>query len=204
MSIRDQVPDSLRSRYAVKLLGIAVLVVLVIGTIGLAMGLQVSDRVTDEQLQEVENNAELEANQLAQWFEGEQDSIRVLSAHEQIDPGDPATTRETFETELAERSGEIVSLHLAERASAQPSNGTTEQVVASTDTELEGRELAATNVDWGEDTAGNEINYAFDGPEDVLVSWVYLDEGNMSVAIASPTADGEHVLIAEYHPSTRV
>jgi len=204
MSIREYVPDSLRSRYAVKLLGIAVLVVLVIGAIGLTMGLQVSDRVTDEQLQEIENNAELEANQLAQWFEGEQESIRVLSAHERIDPRALSTTRRTFEAELVERSGEIVSLHLAERASEQPSNGTTEQVVVSTDTALEGRDLAATNIDWGEDTEGNEIQYAFDGPEDVLVSWVYLDEGNMSVAIASPTSDGEHVLIAEYHPSTRV
>jgi len=57
------------------------LVVVVIGTIGTVMAVQVSDQVTEEQLQSIESNAELEADQLARWFEGQQESIRVLSAH---------------------------------------------------------------------------------------------------------------------------
>jgi PAS domain S-box-containing protein len=204
MSLREHCPDFLRSRYAIKLFGVALVIVLIIGTIGTVMAVQVADQVSDKQLQSVESNAALEADQLARWFEGEQESIRVLSAHQGIDPGDPDLTRETLLSELDQRSDEIVSLHLAERASGQPSNGTTEQVVVSTNRELEGRPLAETNIDWGENTDGEEIQYAFDGQNDVLVSWVYLDDGNMSVAMASPTPDGEHVLIGEYEPSVRI
>ncbi|ERH01035.1 MAG: hypothetical protein J07HN6_02667 [Halonotius sp. J07HN6] len=36
---------------------------------------QVADRVTAEQIDAVEANAELEAESLACWFEGEQESI---------------------------------------------------------------------------------------------------------------------------------
>ncbi|SDJ83591.1 PAS domain S-box-containing protein [Halovenus aranensis] len=204
MSLTEKVPDVLRSRYAFKLFAIAVLIVAVIGTVGTVMALQVSDQVTDQQLQSLENNAELEADQLARWFDGEQESIRVLSAHQGIDLDDPTLTRETLYSELEQRSEEVVSFHIAERARTQPSNGTTEPVVVSTNQTLEGDPLTATNIDWGEDTDGEEIQYAFESVNDILVSWVYLDSGNMSVAIASPTPDGEHVLIGEYEPSVRI
>jgi methyl-accepting chemotaxis protein len=204
MSLTEKVPDVLRSRYAFKLFAIAVLIVAVIGTVGTVMALQVSDQVTDQQLQSLENNAELEADQLARWFDGEQESIRVLSAHQGIDLDDPTLTRETLYSELEQRSDEVVSFHIAERARTQPSNGTTEPVVVSTNQTLEGDPLTATNIDWGEDTDGEEIQYAFESVNDILVSWVYLDSGNMSVAIASPTPDGEHVLIGEYEPSVRI
>ncbi|MFC7058260.1 sensor histidine kinase [Halovenus salina] len=196
--------DVLRSRYAFKLFAIAVLIVAIIGTVGTVMALQVSDQVTGEQLQSLENNAELEADQLARWFEGEQESIRVLSAHQGIDADDPAQTRETLYSELEQRSDEVVSFHVAERAPVQPSNGTTEPLVVSTNRSLEGAPLAATNIDWGENTDGEEIQYDFEGPNDILVSWVYLDDGHMSVAIASPTPDGKHVLVGEYQPSVRI
>jgi HAMP domain. len=104
---------------------------------------------------------------------------------------------------VTQSSDELVSLHVVERATKQPSNGTTERIVSSTD-DIENTELAATNIDWGQNADGEEVLFRFDGTEDVLVSWVYLDRGNMSVAIASPTRDGDHVLIGEYHPSTRV
>lgn len=204
MSITERVPEFLRSRYAIKLLGLALVVVVVIGTIGTVTAIQVADRVADEQLQSVQSNAELEADQLARWFEGQQESIRVLSAHQGIEPDQPDVTLETLRAELDQRGGEIDSFHIAERANGGFSNGTTERIVVSTDTELEGRQLVETNIDWGEDTDGEEIEYAFDGQDDVLVSWVYLDDGNMSVAMASPTPDGEHVLIGEYEPSVRV
>ena len=64
--------------------------------------------------------------------------------------------------------------------------------------------LATTQIDWGETVTGEEVTFQFNSTADTLVSWVYLDHGNMSVAIASPTQDGDHVLIGEYHPSTRV
>lgn len=203
MGVGQKLVAGLRSRYALKLLGISVLIVVVVVALGTAMALQVSDRVTDEQLRTAEANAEFEANELAGWFEGRQEAIRVLSAHQGIDAADPEGTRATFATELS-RSEELASLHLAERARAQPSNGTSEEVVVSTDANAEGGPIEATNVWWGENTDGDPIQYHFENESDVLVSWVYLDDGDMAVALASPTHDGEHVLIGEYYPSNHV
>jgi methyl-accepting chemotaxis protein len=195
--------ERVRSRYAVKLLAVSLLITAVIVASGTVIAYQVSDRVTEEQLQSVEASAELEAESLARWFEGEQDSIRLLSAHDGVVPSNRTITNRTLTRQLAQAPDEIVSLHVVERATDQPSNGTTERIVSSTDP-VEGEELAATGIDWGQNASGGEVLFRFNDTDDILVSWVYLDGGDMSVAIASPTRDGNHVLIGEYHPSTRV
>lgn len=69
MSRVSLLPDSVRSRYALKLLGVALVIVLVITALTTVTVLQVSDRVRDNQLQSVETNAELEA-----------DSVRVTTS----------------------------------------------------------------------------------------------------------------------------
>jgi methyl-accepting chemotaxis protein len=203
MGRRQYLPDKIRSRYAVKLLAVSLLITAVIVAGGTVIAYQVSDRVTAEQLQSIEANAELEAESLARWFEGEQQSIRLLSSHSGIMPSNQTRTNQTLRRQLDQAPDELVSLHIVRRATEQPSNGTTEQIVSSTDP-IEQEELAATNIDWGETADGEEVQFQFNGTDDILVSWVYLDAGNMSVAIASPTRDGKHVLIAEYHPSTRI
>jgi methyl-accepting chemotaxis protein len=199
----ELLPEQIRSRYAVKLLTVSLLISAVIVAGGTVIAGEVSDRVTEEQLNTVEGNAELEAESLARWFEGEQESIRLLSSHRGIDPSNQARTRDTLDRELNRTSGELVSLHVVERPTEQPSNGTTERIVASSDG-LAGEPQAAAAIDWGQTAAGEEVAFQFDSTTETLVSWVYLDDGNMSVAIASPTSDGDHVLIGEYHPSTRI
>lgn len=203
MGSRQYLPDGFRSRYAIKLLAVSLLIIAVIVAGGTVIAYQVSDRVTEEQLRSIEANAELEAESLARWLEGEQDSIRLLSSHNGVKPSNRTVTNETLTRQLHQAPDELVSLHVVKRATEQPSNGTTERIVSSTD-DIEREELAATNIDWGENADGEEVPFQFDSTEDILVSWVYLDDGNMSVAIASPTPDGTHVLIGEYHPSTRI
>jgi len=202
MTSREFLLETFRSRYAVKLLVVSLVITGVITAGGTAIAYQVSDRVTEEQLQSVEANAELEAESLARWFEGEKESIRLLSAHQGVSSSNRTMTEERLAAEVA-RTDELTSLHVVERATEQRSNGTTERIVASTDG-LEGQALAATNVDWGKVADGEEVLFRFNGTEDVLVSWVYLDRGEMSVAIASPTRDGDRVLVGEYRPSARV
>ena len=196
-------PEKIRSRYAVKLFIMSLLITAVIVAGGTAVASQVSERVTEEQLDSVEANAELEAESLARWFEGEQESIRLLSSHRGVTPSNQTRTEETLASELDQTSNELVSLHIVERPEEQPSNGTTERIIASSDG-LAGEPLAATSIEWGQTASGEEVLFQFDDTTATLVSWVYLDDGNMSVAIASPTRDGDHVLIGEYHPSTRV
>jgi methyl-accepting chemotaxis protein len=203
MESNGLLPEKIRSRYAVKLIVISLLITAVIVVAGITIASQVSDRVTEEQLNSVEANAELEAENLARWFEGEQESIRLLSAHRGVNPSNQTQTKNTLARELNRTSNELVSLHVVERPVEQPSNGTTEQIVVSSDG-LAGEPLAATQIDWGQTASGEEVSFRFDSTTDTLVSWVYLDHGNMSVAIASPTPDGDHVLVGEYRPSTRV
>jgi methyl-accepting chemotaxis protein len=203
MDSTELLPEGIRSRYAVKLFAVSLLITAVIVVSGITIASQVSDRVTEEQLDSVEANAELEAESLARWFEGEQESIRLLSSHRGIDPSNGTRTEHTLARELNRTSDELVSLHVVERPTEQPSNGTTERIVASSDG-LADEPLAATAIDWGQTASGEEVAFRFDSTTDTLVSWVYLDDSNMSVAIASPTPDGDHVLIGEYHPSTRV
>jgi methyl-accepting chemotaxis protein len=203
MDRKGLLSEKIRSRYAVKLFIISLLITAVIVAGGTVVAGQVSDRVTEEQLDSVEANAELEAENLARWFEGEQESIRLLSSHRGVNPSNRTQTRDTLARELNRTSSELVSLHVVERPTEQPSNGTTERIIASSDG-LAGEPLAATQIDWGQTVSGEEVLFRFDSTTDTLVSWVYLDHGNMSVAIASPTPDGDHVLIGEYQPSTRV
>ncbi|WP_251330824.1 sensor histidine kinase [Haloplanus pelagicus] len=203
MDSEGLLPEKIRSRYAVKLFAVSLLITAVIVAGGMAIASQVSDRVTNEQLASVEANAELEAESLARWFEGEQESIRLLSSHRGIDRSNRTRIERTLAGELDRTSDELVSLHVVERPTEQPSNGTTERIVASSDG-LAGEPLSATEIDWGQTATGEEVAFQFDNTTETLVSWVYLDAGNMSVAIASPTPDGDHVLIGEYHPSTRV
>ena len=203
MGSRQYLPEGVRSRYAIKLLAVSLLITAVIIAGGTVIAYQVSDRVTEEQLQSVEANAELEAESLARWFEGEQESIRLLSSHNGVRPSNQTITDRTLERQLVQGPDELASLHVVERATEQPSNGTTERIVSSTDA-VEGEALIETNVDWGQTADGADVLFQFGNTTDILVSWVYLDGGNMSVAIASPTRDGEHVLVGEYHPSTRI
>jgi PAS domain S-box-containing protein len=203
MSLDQYLPDQLRSRYAFKLLGISLLIVAVIVSIGGVMAFQLSDNVADEQLRSVEATAELEADALAEWIEGEQEAIRILSSGQGIEPANATETRETLREELDQMPQELAALHVAERPADPPTNGTREQIIASTDPELEGRPLAESNINWGEDPTGDDRQYVFENKNDVILSWIYFDGDEQSVAIASPTHDGDHVLIGEYRTSAR-
>lgn len=203
MGIDEFLPTQVRSRYAIKLFAVSILITAIIVAGGTAIASQVTDRVTEEQLDSVEANAKLEAESLSRWFEGEQESIRLLSAHQGIVPSNQTQTKSTLSTELERAPQELASLHIVKRPTTQPSNGTTEQIIVSTDN-VTGEPLIATGIDWGQTVSGEEVTFQFDSTSETLVSWVYLDDGNMSVAIASPTQEGDHVLIGEYQPRTRV
>jgi hypothetical protein len=171
MTLDEFLPTQIRSRYAVKLFAVSLLVTAVIVAGGTAIASQVTDRVTEEQLDSVESNAKLEAESLARWFEGEQESIRLLSAHQGIVPSNQTQTESTLETELDRASQELVSLHMVKRPTTQSSNGTTEQVIVSTDN-VTGEPLAATGIDWGQTVTGDEVTFQFDSKTETLVSWV--------------------------------
>jgi len=191
-------PDAVRSRYAVKLFLVSLVVVTVIVGVGVVTAMQVSERVTDEQLDSMEASAELEAQALGQWIDGQQETVRLLSNHQGVDPDDIEGTRATLRAELAAMPDEAAHLYLVERTPEAFSEGRNETILASTDREFEGEPLSATNIDWNPDDGFN-----FATESDTLLSWVYIDDGEPSVAIASPTPDGEHVLVADYRTNVR-
>jgi hypothetical protein len=54
------------------------------------------------------------AESLARWFEGEQESIRLLSSHQGIGPSNRTRTEHTLTRELNRTSDELVGLHIVE------------------------------------------------------------------------------------------
>jgi len=198
MSLDSILPKSVRSRYALKLLGVSLLIVLLITALTTVTVFQVSDRVRDDQLRSVETNAELEARALGQWIDGKQQVVRTLSNHEGLTPVADNRTQATLRSELGSLSPETASLSVVERSPNTHSNGTTETIVASTDTEFVGRPLSVTDIDWKP-----TVGFNFNGTDDVILSWVYTEGDRTFVALASPMPDGEHVLVAEYQTSVR-
>ena len=198
MSLESYLPDPVRSRYALKLLGVSLLIVLLITALTTVTVFQVSDRVRDNQLRSVETNAELEARALGQWIDGKQQVVRTLSNHEGLTPVADDRTQATLTTELDALSPETASLSVVERSPHTHSNGTTETVVASTDTRFVGRPLSVTDVNWKP-----TVGFNFEDTDDVILSLVYTDGDDTFVALASPMPDGEHVLVAEYQTSVR-
>jgi methyl-accepting chemotaxis protein len=198
MSIDSYLPDSIRSRYALKLLGVSLLIILVITALTTVTVFQVSERVRDDQLRSVETNAELEARALGQWIDGKQQVVRSLSSHEGLTPAAENRTQATLTTELDSLSPETASLSIVERSPNTDSNGTTETIVASTNTQTVGQPLSVTDVDWKP-----TVGFNFNGTDDVIISWVYTDADATLVAIASPLPGGDHVLVAEYRTSVR-
>jgi methyl-accepting chemotaxis protein len=198
MSIESYLPDSIRSRYALKLLGISLLIVLVITALTTVTAFQVSERVREGQLQSVETNAELEARALGQWIDGKQQVVRTLSNHEGLTPVVENRTQATLASEVDSLSPETASLSVVERSPNVDSNGTTETIIASTTRESIGQPLSATDIDWKP-----TVGFNFDDTDDVILSWVYTDGDATLVALASPLPGGEHVLVAEYRTSVR-
>ncbi|ERH01646.1 MAG: hypothetical protein J07HN6_01202 [Halonotius sp. J07HN6] len=199
MRLETLLPDSLRSRYSLKLLCVSLGIVLVITAITATTVVDISDRVQTEQLNAIETNAELEARALGQWIDGKQQTVRVLSNHQGIVPANRSRTQSTLDGEMRQLSNETASLSIVERSPASFSNGTRETIIASTERELVGAPLRATDINWKP-----TVGFNFDGTDDVILSWVYTDNTNRTfVALASPTPDGEHALVAEYQTSIR-
>ncbi len=192
-------PDSIRSRYSLKLLCVSLGIVLVITAITATTVVDISDRVQTEQLNAIETNAELEARALGQWIDGKQQTVRVLSNHQGIVPANQSRTQSTLTGEMRQLSTETASLSIVERSPRSFSNGTRETIIASTERQLIGQPLRATDVNWKP-----TVGFNFNSTDDVILSWVYTDNASRTfVALASPTPDGEHALVAEYQTSIR-
>ncbi|WP_251331129.1 sensor histidine kinase [Haloplanus pelagicus] len=198
MSLDSYLPESVRSRYALRLFGVSLVIVLLITALTTVTVFQVSDRVRDNQLRSVETNAELEARALGQWIDGKQQVVRTLSNHEGLTPVSGNRTQATLDAELGSLSPETASLSIVERRPHTHSNGTTETIVASTNRRSIGRSLSVTDIDWKP-----TVGFNFEGTDDVILSLVYTDGNETLVALASPMPDGEHVLVAEYRTSVR-
>ena len=194
MALESLLPESIRSRYALKLLGGALLIGLLITAFSATTVIDVTDSVRDEQLHSMETNAELEANALAQWIEGNQQTIRALSSHRGLDPEAPAETGAVLTREREALSAEMASLSVVERSPTTFSEGTDERILASTEPGYVGRSLSVTDVNWKP-----TVGFNFNSTDDVVLSWVYTTENDAAlVAVASPTPDGDHVLVGEY------
>jgi methyl-accepting chemotaxis protein len=203
MNVRTLVPDVLRKRYARKFAVFGLVVILIVSGIGYATQVGVSASVTDETVTTVQTSADLEAKSLGQWLQGQKQQTQTLSNHGGIQSGDPATIQAAMDSELERMPEEVAALHYVDRDSKTISVSTNESlegVSVIPDESIEGSNLPAGQVFWNPNAP-----FDFEGKDDgfVLESWVYKEEGEPSVALASPVPDSNHVLVTIIRTNVR-
>jgi methyl-accepting chemotaxis protein len=189
MTPRELLPSVIRRRYSRKFAIIGLVIIVVVSGIGVVTQGQVSERLTEEKVQEVETNAVLEAQTLGQWLEGQKNQVRTLSNHGDIRSEDPNVFRPTLDSELEKMPDSVVALHYVERDS--------KMITASTSSELAGAPLSETDINWGA-----EAEFTFDDRDQIRESWVYASGEEPRVALASPI-DEEQAIVAVIQTNVR-
>jgi len=199
MALGD-IADVVRRRYARKFAVIGFVVLIVVSGIGLVTQAQTSERLVEEKRATVQTNAELEANTLGQWLDAQRQQVRSLSNDGYMQSGDPEIVRPALAEELAQLPPEVAALHYVDRD--------TRRIVASTNQSVEGtvvttnqsvdESLPAGTVFWNPN-----VGFTFGNDSDVLESWVYLENNDPSVALASPVPDSGYVAVAVIRTNVR-
>jgi methyl-accepting chemotaxis protein len=200
MRVRRYIPDAIRRRYSAKFAVIGLVVLLVVSGVALFAQSQVTARLTEEKQTTVQTNAELEAQSFGQWLRGQKQQIRSLSNDWYLQSGDEPTVRTGLSSELSEMPPEVATLHYVERDS--------QRIVASTNNSLEGRSLRTNrsveeNLEAGTVFWNPEVEFGFDSEDDVVESWVYLEEGEPSVALASPVPNSDRFVVSVIRTNVR-
>lgn len=203
MSVVKYVPDFIRERYTRKFALIGLVVILLVSGVGLAAQDQVSERLLEEKTSTVQTNAELEGTSFGAWLQGQKQQTRTLSNHRSLQSDKESAIRSGLNDELGEMAPEVVELHYVNRDTETITVSTDETVegqTVTTNESIEGSNLPAGQVFWNP-----EQPFDFENRTDsfVLESFVYKEEGNPSVALASPVPDSNHVVISVVRTNVR-
>ncbi|WP_372480673.1 methyl-accepting chemotaxis protein [Halomicrobium sp. HM KBTZ05] len=194
MTIENWLPQSVRRSYTRKFGLVALVILVIVASIGFYTATQVSEDVSDQQRQNLLANAELEGDAVKQWVDTQQNTVRTLSKQRALATTDPDQVRAALDDEMEQLPSEVVALHYLDRDDRT--------IEASTNADLEGSSVTETAIVWPQEASYDELS--FDGPETVIQSWVYEDrDGSPSMALISPVPETEYALIMKIRMSER-
>jgi methyl-accepting chemotaxis protein len=194
------IPDVIRKRYTRKFGIISILILLIVGTVGTASYLAISDEIKTDKQEAVLTNAELEAQTLSEWQSGLEGRVKSVSKYPGFRNNDTNDARQTLETSLQEMPDAVQEIHYFE------TDG--QKILASTNSTLEGstlktnrsveENLPAGKVFWPPDTG-----LSFQGTNSILQSWVYKQDNKATYALASPVPGTERAVAAVVRTGVR-
>lgn len=194
MKLESKLPNEIRKSYARKFTVSALLILLVVASIGAYTQAQVSADVTQQQQRSLQGNTQLEADSVKQWVDTQQRSTRSLSEHRGLASGDASEARSTVTDKIADLPSEVVALHYL--------NYESQNIVASTAPQVEGTQISETNIVWPFEQPFSDLS--FDDSDTVIQSWIYESEsGSASMAMVSPVPDTDYALVMVIETSER-
>jgi methyl-accepting chemotaxis protein len=183
----------IRKRYARKFAIFGLVIILFVIGIGVVTQGQVSERLSDEKVETVQTNAELEAQSFGAWLAGEKRQVRTLSNHRQLQSENPDAIREGLESELEEMSSEVEALHYVDKDERT--------ITVSTADSLEGTSLDSAEIRWNEDDQFPAESLT--DPTTVYESFVYEEGDNPSVALASSVPKTDDMVVSVIRTNER-
>ena len=160
---------------------VTVLVILVVvAGVGFFVQDMVGTELRHDTQVELQTVAELEADRFAQWVEGNERTVRLLSDSKAVQVVDTSTAVGALDQKQAALPDEVHALHLVDR-----DTGT---IVGSTGAVEEGTPIGTFGIVWIDGLLADA------GQRDTLVSEGFEREGTELVAFASPVS-GERALV---------
>jgi len=178
-------PTFVRRRLGMKLLVSLLLVVVLIGLIGLVTYVEIQGTIQEEATAELETTAQLRAESVGQWIAGTR-AQTALAADPELAPNE--TDMGAYLSAAKDGGGDsIIDIHYVDSNS----------VLASTNADYTGRELAVVGADWA-----GPLDRLGSDPDAIAVSnRSYTVDGERAIALVGrTTADRAVVVVSQFDP----
>ncbi len=186
MKLEHYLPTAIRRSYTRKFAISAILILIVVASVGFYAQTRVSAEVTQQQESTLLGNAQLEADSVRQWIDTQRQTTKSLSEHRGLASGTDADARETMTAKMDELPSEVVALHYV--------NYETGEITASTQQAAENTQITDTEIVWAMEQPFSELT--FNDSQEVTQSWVYSSaSGKASIAMLSPVPESDRALV---------
>ena len=199
MDIERRLPDVIRKRYVRKFALLILVIAVLVGGVGLITQSQVSEEVRNSRQAELQNIANSEAEQLAEWRDSQRDRTALLSENDEFEDVDSQQELQSALDNQAERfHRSLHAIHYVSGVDWQ-SNASSLAAAEITGSTVEGRigdSLAVDGMEWR-----NGFSFADDNAVDE--SAVYANDGMERIAFGSPVENGDVVMVAVFDATER-
>ncbi|MDQ2072268.1 sensor histidine kinase [Haloarcula sp. H-GB4] len=178
------VPDMYARSYTAKFAVALAVIVVVLAAVGFGSYLQIQERIVSDAATDLETSATHRADSIEQWRTTTETEATAIAAAGVYDTGTSADVRQYLTTA---ESSQIRSLHYVSTVDDS------QMVVASTETNTEGRSPWAVEPAWKSPVLAATNDTA--GTETVVQSTAYTDGDGHSMAFVTPVPDGDGALV---------